>query len=519
MRMHRPRIDARAAPAPRTVEEHWRGCAREPSMHGPAAFRFLNVEHALQDPSDWNRADWPRLWQYNLHYFDDLAADGATARLAWQRDLVARWIAGNPPAHGVGWEPYPTSLRIVNWIKWALAGNALDADALGSLAIQVRWLCKRLEFHLLGNHLWANAKALVFAGAFFDGAEAAGWCRRGLRLLRDELGEQILPDGGHFERSPMYHAIVLEDLLDLVQLARMIPGVVDAADVECWKRTAARMLRWLRVMSHPDGAIALFNDAAFGIAPGHAALSDYATRLGIAADAGPLASIEALADSGYVRLQSGAAVLIADVGEIGPDYLPGHAHADTLSFELSLHGVRVLVNGGTSTYDRGAERLRQRGTAAHNTVQVDGLDSSEVWAEFRVGRRARPLGVEWGSDDDGVWLRAAHDGYVHLAGHPVHHRQWRLAPRELRVHDRIEGRVERAEARYRFAPGWRVAASAPDAGTAVPSTGRPVLPWKVQPGAKILDASYHPGFNRTEACQLIEVPLGIDGATFGLQLT
>ena len=83
---------------------------------------------------------------------------------------------------------------------------------------------------------------------------------------------------------------------------------------------------------------------------------------------------------------------LLDVAPVGPDYLPGHAHADTLSFELSLFGQRVLVNSGTSQYEAGPERSRQRGTAAHNTVIVDGHDSSEVWAGFRVARRASSRG-------------------------------------------------------------------------------------------------------------------------------
>src|SRR5450759_4718040 len=305
-------------------------------------------------------------------------------------------MSENPPGQGNGWEPYPTSLRIVNWVKWSLDGDTHSPEVVHSLAVQARWLRKRLEIHLLGNHLWANAKALVFAGAYFEGVEAASWRDTGLRLLRRELAEQVLPDGGHFERSPMYHAIVLGDVLDLLQLAKRCPGCCAVGDVESWRSAAMRMRRWLRVMTHPDGGIAFFNDSALGIAPDFTALAAYADALGLPPDAVPLAGIEALPDSGYVRLQMGPAVLIADVGEIGPAYLPGHAHADTLSFELSLHGRRVLVNGGTSTYESGDERLRQRGTAAHNTVVVDGQDSSEVWGSFRVARRARPFAVQWG---------------------------------------------------------------------------------------------------------------------------
>src|SRR5690606_9343789 len=366
---------------------------RPASMLAENRFVFLNQEGELLRTEDWNDSAKPKLWLYNLHYFDDLNAVDAGDRAAWHARLIGRWIDENPPGKGNGWEPYPVSLRVVNWMKWALRGNALDAAAGHSLAVQARWLCKRMEHHLLGNHLWANAKALLFAGAFFEGREADAWRREGLRLVRREMREQFLDDGGHFERSPMYHAILLEDVLDLVQLAAVFPGVFEEDDVEAWRGTAERMLEWLRAMTHPDGDIAFFNDAAFGIAARRDELRSYAALLNISAPA-VADSVRHLHATGYVRAECGPAVLIMDVGEIGPDYLPGHAHADTLSFELSLHGRRVFVNGGTSTYEANAERLRQRGTAAHNTVVVDGQDSSEVWSAFRVARRARP----WGAD-------------------------------------------------------------------------------------------------------------------------
>jgi len=488
-RLHRPRPDTRPAPPTRRMRGAWASCRRAPSMSGPATFRFLSVERELTASVDWDRADWPRLWRYNLHYFDDLAADGAAERASWHSALIERWIADNPPGRGTGWEPYPASLRIVNWIKWGLADRGaaagvppgLSPAAVHSLAVQARWLRQRLEVHLLGNHLWANAKALVFAGAFFDGPQARAWFDKGLELLQRELREQILPDGGHFERSPMYHAILLEDVLDLIQLADRYPDLVPADVIDHWRDTALRMLAWLRVMTHPDGGIAFFNDAALGIAPDHAALLAYAgVVIGPSAAAAPDDDgdprLDVLPESGYVRMQSGPAVLIADVGPIGPDYLPGHAHADTLSFELSLHGRRVIVNSGISTYEADGERLRQRGTAAHNTVVVDGADSSEVWSSFRVARRARPFDVHWGRDSDGIlWLRAAHDGYRRLPGRVIHFREWRLTPAGLSIVDRLQGRPRRAEARFHLHPSASLGDIGVDVSTFLvnPSTWHP----------------------------------------------
>ncbi len=513
-RLARPRPDLRAAPVMRPALAGWVPCARASSMTGSNQFRFLAIERTLESAADWNNAEWPKLWLYNAHYFDDLLARGFRERIDWHRALLARWLAENPPrdgqGNGNGWEPYPTSLRIVNWVKWVLAGNVPEAAVHQSLAVQARWLRKRLEIHLQGNHLWANAKALVFAGALFDAAEADAWRTKGLAILQRELVEQILPDGGHFERSPMYHAIVLEDVLDLIQLASLYPSLFAVRDVIHWREVALKMLRWLRVMSHPDGGIALFNDAALGIAPDINALMDYAAQLSLAVDRSPLADIEALPQSGYVRLQAGAAVLIADVGLIGPDYLPGHAHADTLSFELSLHGQRVLVNGGTSTYEAGTERLLQRGTAMHNTVQVDGANSSEVWSNFRVARRARPLEVRWGCDSGVLWIEAGHDGYQRLPGRVIHRRRWMFEHGRLSVVDRLSGRYTDAMATFRFAPGLPVELTAPNAG----KVGLPerIMQWNVQ-GACAVNVRaglWHPRFGVSERCNVLDLAFSGD---------
>jgi uncharacterized heparinase superfamily protein len=515
-RLHRPSPDLRPAPAVRPTERGLVRCVRQPSMSGPATFRFLSVEREASAAADWNRPGWPKLWLYNLHYFDDLNADAAAARVEWHRALVSRWVAENPPAAGNGWEPYPLSLRLVNWVKWLAAGNAPEPGMVDSLAVQTRWLMRRLEWHLLGNHLLANAKALVFAGTFFAGPEADAWRQQGLAILRREHAEQILTDGGHFERSPMYHAIILEDLLDLVQLALLWPGVIEATTEAAWRRDAGRMLDWLQAMTHPDGEIAFFNDAAIGIAPNLAALTVYAGALGIAAEESPRIGNPGrrrlLPGSGYLRAEAGAAVLLADVGEIGPDYLPGHAHADTLSFELSVFGQRVVVNSGTSEYGLGAERLRQRGTAAHSTVQIDDADSSEVWSGFRVARRARPLGRtldgldEAGEKNGTVILGCAHDGYLRLPGRPMHRREWRLTPGSLRITDRIEGGFGGAVARFHLHPA--ITAHGDGVFGELKLSDGHRIRWSASGGVvRIVGSTWHPEFGKSVAGHCIELEL------------
>jgi uncharacterized heparinase superfamily protein len=453
-RLARPTPDVGPAPAVRAMTGPWSPPANRPrSWFAGDVVRFLNVEHRL-DAIGWDDPSVPKLWRYNLHYFDDLLAPDGAARRRSQRVAIDRWIRENPPARGTGWEPYPTSLRIVNWAKWALGGGDLDGPATQSLAVQARWLARRLEWHILGNHLFVNAKALVFAGCFFDGPEADRWRAQGIRILREQLAEQVLPDGGQFERSPMYHALALEDVLDLLNV--LAASGADANGLpEALRPRVMPMRRWLQAMTHPDGEIAFFNDAAMGIAPRATELDAYAARLGFPACPDPLPELTVLPDSGFVRMQRGPAVVIADVGPVGPDYLPGHAHADTLSFELSLHGRRLIVNSGTSEYGIGAERLRQRGTAAHSTVSVDGQDSSEVWGGFRVARRAQPFGFAARAVDGRIEVECSHDGYRRLDGRPIHRRRWVLDDHGIDVEDEVAHAPGRACVHVHWAPGVR----------------------------------------------------------------
>ncbi len=478
-------------------------------MLGPARFRFLNVEHTLAGgPAAWDDSQLERLWRYNLHYFDDLNAVDAPQRSLAHHQLVTRWIAENPPGHGTGWEPYPASLRIVNWIKWFLAAGpaagVVEPAWLDSLAAQIRWLRGRLEWHLLGNHLFANAKALVFAGLYFDGPEAEAWLSRGLAILERELPEQILADGGQFERSPMYHALALEDVLDLLNIARARAVTQSPAHALATRlhETASRMLHWLRCMTHPDGTLGLFNDTADGIAPDAAELDRYAAALAVMAPQ-PRDGLAHLADSGYTRGAYDGCVLLVDTALLGPDYLVGHAHADTLSFELSVGPRRVVVNGGTSCYGLSAQRLRERGTAAHSTVQVAGQNSSEVWSGFRVGRRARPVGLEL----QGMRISCAHDGYRYLPGAPLHRRTWELGRGTLRVEDQLSPAGQAAVARYPLAPGLRLHAEGVRAWS-VRAGEEFVAHVEVQAGRARATASQHaPRFGVIVATESLEVTL------------
>jgi uncharacterized heparinase superfamily protein len=417
---------------------------RSKSLLSKNLFHFLNETHTISSNEDWNNKNYSKLWLYNLHYFNDLSAINAVQRTELHRTYISQWTKQNPIGFGNGWEPYPLSLRIVNWIKWSLAGNLLEESWLHSLGLQARYLSKNLETHLMGNHIFSNAKALVFAGLFFEGDEAKKWLETGSRIIDQELEEQILKDGGNFELSTMYHMLFLEDLLDLINIHLAFKKQIHKRFIE----KIEIMFNWLLLMCHPDGEISFFNDATFGVAPSVLELNDYRNRIFNKQNNSlngldiVKKSFTELSDSGYTCVQMPNMLAIIDRAEIGPDYLPGHAHADTLSFELSLFGQRVVVNSGIHTYDNSAARHEDRSTSSHSTIVIDGQNSSEVWSAFRVARRARIFKNISKNNNGVITLSACHDGYKRLPGKKIHCREWTFEEGMITITDLITGKGE-----------------------------------------------------------------------------
>jgi uncharacterized heparinase superfamily protein len=513
-RLARPRPDESSAPPVRLISGAFAPPARrQASLMDVETFRFLNHIGSL---AEWGWDDAcngvvdqlpTKLWRYNQHYFDDLNASDAMQRENWHQSLLQRWVMENTPGLGTGWESYPTSLRIVNWVKWHCSGYVLPHVCVQSLAVQARWLTRRLERHILGNHLFANAKALVFAGCFFSGDEANAWLRQGLEIIRIELPEQVLPDGGNFERSPMYHAIFWEDLLDLINLSQAYQEALPNNTVATWREAVMRMQTWLHGMTHPDGEMAFFNDAAMGIAPSPKELTTYAERLGVRVHPSPLVRVKHFASSGYIRLASAQAVAFLDVAPVGPEYLPGHAHADTLSFELSLFGQRVVTNGGTSVYGTGTVRQLERGTAAHSTVTINGENSSEVWGGFRVAHRAYTYNLTIDECKECITVRCSHNGYRRLPGKPVHQREWQWTESSLVVTDGVSGSVEHAVARFHLHPDVKVVDFAPSGCLLALPEGQTVKVF-VKQGTAIMEESYFaPEFGKRilRSCLAVEL--------------
>lgn len=422
-------------------------------------FAFLNQYRQLGWPPHWDPPGCSKLWLYNLHYFQWLEDLDYTEC----RAVVGDWIDRYPPSRRAdGWEPYPVSVRLINWLRifWGRYSAQLRKDAdfrvrlEESVCRQARWLNRRLETWLLGNHYLENAVALTMAGNLVRGREAESWYRRGLKILRQEIAEQILSDGLHFELSPMYHLRVTWLMLLLAAGGGGEAAFPPAGLLE-------RMLAALDLLTHPDGEIALFNDSAFVIYPPPEVLSRAAEEIigRRLPRCGNFTGGWQLPSAGYFGYRDREGnCLVCDAGRVGPDYIPGHGHGDIFSFELSLRGRRVVVDSGVCGYELGAVRDYDRSTRAHNTVEVEGADQAEFWGVFRVARRGRPRDVECRQTPEDFFLQGWHDGYRRLAGSPVHHRRFRRLPSgAIAIEDRIKSsRAVRAVSRVHLHPDCRI---------------------------------------------------------------
>jgi len=382
-----------------------------------------------------------------------------------------------------------------------ISNNEYPTLLMQSLTEQVDHLSTHIEYHILGNHLFVNSKALIFAGLFFNSNQAEQWLKKGLTILKAQLKEQILDDGGHFELSPMYHAIILEDILDLLSLLRVYRHASKLTDdhIPTLEQSIPPMLSWLSTMSHPDGEIAFFNDCAIGIAQPPAALQEYAEHLGIQFHTGKIDTTH-LKHSGYIRACKSAATLIVDVAEIGPSYQPGHAHADTLSFELSLGSERIFVNSGTSEYGISSRRHLQRSTRSHNTVTVNDENSSQVWSGFRVAKRAKPSRTVLLEKNE-TRISCSHNGYSYYAKGCIHLREWSLHDRKLLVSDAIERAFGNCTAYFHLHPHLEVSMASTNEFHITSKTHKIIFTSNV-PG-KLVDGHYYPEFGKSIPNQTI----------------
>lgn len=336
------------------------------------------------------QVDAPALWRFNLHYFEYGIALAAEYKKTDNKvyynkfkELVIKWIETHHEPIGDAWHPYTISMRIPNWlIALDLFGEIFDNDVqfksiiVDSIYRQYRTLNLRQETWQLGNHYFENLKTMILGSLFF-GEEFVflpSW-----EKFMIEINEEVLPDGMHFELSPMYHKIILEDI---IRIANWLKQCGKNKEYNFIVPYIDKMSTALYMLEAKLERTPLFNDSGGNVAKSAFSLLKTVQYLfGIEPT-----DINFLNDGGYYKLYNEDVALLFDAGEIGPRYIPGHSHCDCLSFELTVRGRPLFVNSGTNQY-QGELRTFFRSTEANNTVMIDGRQQSEMWKEHRVARR------------------------------------------------------------------------------------------------------------------------------------
>ena len=422
-------------------------------------FSFINLSKQFrQNEIVWDFEDYGKLWAYNLNYMDYLLQENMTEENGLK--LIEQFV-DNFQSNKNGKEPYTISLRSINWIKFLSKHNISNEKLNKSLALQYELLYHRLEYHLLGNHLLENGFSLLYGAFYFTSFK---YYKKANKILTNELNEQILDDGGHFELSPMYHQIILDRLLDSINLLQNNKCFDDQNKLlTFFEEKAKAMLSWLNQVTFSNGDIPHFNDSTFGIAPTTDQLYKYAQRLNLpvrrslggggnlnlpARRSGSEGGNLNFTSSGFRKFQGNNYECIVDVGIVGPSYIPGHAHADMLSFVMYYNGLPFIIDKGISTYEKNQIRKLERSTSSHNTVVVNNKNQSDVWGGFRVGKRASVTLTEDKLDR----ISAYHNGYKLV----IHTRSFEFDSSFVEMIDNFSKTPENASSHLHFHPSRKV---------------------------------------------------------------
>ncbi len=382
-------------------------------------------------PGAWNDRTGStvlRTAAHNFSWMRDLRALGTDAARLRARALVSEWISA-PPADPVAYRPDVIGARVAAWLGHydffaATADDVFRQRLMARLVSDARGLSAALPAEELDARALTALKGLIAAAVALP--EHAGFLTRALRFLPQEIGRQVLPDGCHVERSPAAQLAALQDLTEiraLLQSGQTQPPPALTTAIE-------RMALALRVLRHGDGGLALFN----GTKEETGALIDLVLTQAGRAGRAP----SSLTEGGFHRLQAGRSVLIVDCGAPPPPGVDRYAHAGTLSMELSVGRDRLIVNCGAFPAGPPEWRDAARATAAHSTLVIADLSSSELKPDG-LGRRPVVVEAQRQEANGAHWLEASHDGWKQVFG-AVHRRRLYMAESgdDIRGEDAVE---------------------------------------------------------------------------------
>ncbi len=391
-------------------QDAWLGDARRGSAVLRREYAFAG--HSETEPPDpWRAKEAPQAWTAALHGFDwlrDLRAVGGRTARDHGREMVVDWLRREDRWHPLTWRPDVLAARLTNWLMAAEylypVDEPLDAKPfLGSLIRQAKHLDRAVGMLDPGTERLLALCALALSGVCMP--SQARNLPRWLDMLSAEAVAQIAGDGVHVTRSPAGQLLILRRLVELHGVLRETG--IDAP--QSLESAIARMAAALRSLRHGDGRLCLFNDSNEE--------ENWLIDLVLSRAEMPGQHVEtAPEDDGFQRLVANRAVVVMDVGPLPPPGFDQHAHAGTLSFEMSVGRQRMVVNCGAYFGSREDWRFAQRATAAHSTVTIDDYNSADVLGDSLIGFRPRVVAIDRHEADGNLWLDAAIDDYGGIAG-------------------------------------------------------------------------------------------------------
>ncbi len=364
------------------------------------------------------------IWELNRHQHLVLLAQAfVVSNNADYADEVLRqlqhWWSDNPFQRGINWtSALEVGFRALSWTWiWHLVGDRMPVEFRGRFLSELYRHGMHLQYNLSSyfspnTHLLGEAVALHALGRLFpEFPRSAQWRKLGREIVRGQARTQVRPDGSHFEQSSYYHVYALDMFLFHAALEEITDDYRDGL---------ARMTNFLASVVNANGDLPFLGDDdggrlfhPFGVrarfARGTLATASLvlertafpATELDMnevalwwlgpkkCSGAPPLSpsfgdrvGSRAFFDSGMVVFRRGDVCALFDAGPFGP-WSAGHSHADTLSLVVSRGGDEVLIDPGAYTYMDAEWRDAFRGTAAHNTVRIDGQDQAVSAGPFR----------------------------------------------------------------------------------------------------------------------------------------
>lgn len=346
----------------------------------------------------WNAAENSKLWQYHLHYFDYINTFDCMPGI----ELIHHWIDNNPPGKESGWDSYPISLRVVNWIKFIVKYEFQpDIKIIHSLHTQMHYLSAFREKHLLANHYFKNIVALLYLGYYLDNDKI-------FNISIDEIKKQMIEqsvNGLHFEFSPTYHVLFTKDLIDSYNLLRS-----NKLEKDLQKNIDTRIIAALNWVEHfsQNGRYIPVGDVNYQGCPNN---DDLINNYLVVSETSY--KVQKINQTDYFpKMEHMDFEIMLLNAPFNPSYNPAHSHCDKLSVLFWFLNIPVLVDTGNYDYENSEERKYSRSISAHNTIKVDDLEQADFWDVFRIGKRGKVNNTK--QSNDGIQAAFQYQSYTHL---------------------------------------------------------------------------------------------------------